>query len=231
MIDFHSHILPNIDDGSKSVEESVKLLEILAEQGVDTVCATSHFYPSEDSPECFLKKRSVAYERLKCALPQNKGLPNIILGAEVAYFPGISAVDTLKAMRLEGTNVLLLEMPNTEWSDYTVREVMDISVAGRVQVVIAHIERYAKKQKKHVLEALCEYGVLMQVNATYFTDFKTRRKALRQLKRGEIHLLGSDCHNLNKRAPQLAEAFRIIENKLGKEYLDEIDALGRELLS
>lgn len=64
MIDFHSHILPGIDDGSASVEESLKLLEMLAEQGVKTVVATPHFYPDRTSVSDFLRRRDAAYQRL-----------------------------------------------------------------------------------------------------------------------------------------------------------------------
>ncbi len=230
MIDFHSHILPYIDDGSENVEESIKLLRMLAEQGVDTVCATSHFYPSEDSPNNFLGIRKKVYKKLKIALPKDESFPKIILGAEVAYFPGISKMEALPLMRFEGTKVLLLEMPIIKWSDYTVREIIDISCSGNIKVVLAHIERYTKKQRRVVWDALRESGVLMQVNATYFTNPKTRRKALKQLQRGEIHLIGSDCHNSSERAPQIAQAVQIIEGKLGKSELEMMDVLGRKLL-
>lgn len=231
MIDFHSHILPYIDDGSESVEESISLLKMLAEQGVDTVCATSHFYPSEDSPGNFLGIRKKVYKKLKNALPKDESLPKILLGAEVAYFSGISKMEDLTQMRLEGTKILLLEMPIAKWSDYTVREIIDISCAGNIKVVLAHIERYKNKQRKIVWDALRESGVLMQANATYFTNPKTRRKALKQLRRGEIHLIGSDAHNSSERAPEISQALQIIEEKLGKEYIEVIDTLGRKLLS
>ena len=64
MIDFHSHILPGMDDGSQTVEESLTLLEMLRAQGVDTVAATPHFYARENSPEVFLRRRREAWERL-----------------------------------------------------------------------------------------------------------------------------------------------------------------------
>ena len=61
-IDFHSHILPGIDDGSRSVEESVELLDMMAADGVDIVCATPHFYMHEISIEKFIKRRNEAWK-------------------------------------------------------------------------------------------------------------------------------------------------------------------------
>ena len=65
MTDFHSHILPGVDDGSKSIEETLKMLELLSDQGVRRVVATPHFYPNHHSVEEFLEKRNSAYEEIK----------------------------------------------------------------------------------------------------------------------------------------------------------------------
>ena len=88
MIDFHSHILPGIDDGSKNVQMSLEMLKRASEQGVDVMLATSHFYASRHRIEDFLEKRQRAYERL--AEAKNDFGPAIRLGAEVAFFSGIS---------------------------------------------------------------------------------------------------------------------------------------------
>lgn len=109
MIDFHSHILPGMDDGSQTVEESLTLLEMLRAQGVDTVAATPHFYARENSPEVFLRRRREAWERLNARL--TPGGPQVLLGAEVRYYRGISRLEELHRLCLSGTHVLLLEMP------------------------------------------------------------------------------------------------------------------------
>ena len=82
MIDIHSHILPGIDDGSQSVEESHALLALLREQGVETVVATPHFYADRNDPENFLRRRKEALARLDHGETE---MPRILLGAEVAY--------------------------------------------------------------------------------------------------------------------------------------------------
>ena len=76
VIDFHSHILPGIDDGSRNVEKSLGMLQISASQGVDIIAATSHFYATEDRISSFLDRRQNAFEELKQCLTEkhNKNL-------------------------------------------------------------------------------------------------------------------------------------------------------------
>ena len=109
MIDLHTHILPQIDDGSQSVPESVSLLREERRQGVDTVFLTPHFYAEENCPVSFLKKRYRAWRKLEPYL--FPGLPTVRLGAEVQYFEGICAVEDIRHLRIVGTDYLLLEMP------------------------------------------------------------------------------------------------------------------------
>ena len=88
MIDFHSHVLPQIDDGSQSVEESLTLLRMQKEQGAEIVFATPHYIASHQDVPSFLSRRAAALERLRPELPADA--PEIRLGAEVAFYPGIS---------------------------------------------------------------------------------------------------------------------------------------------
>ena len=228
MIDFHSHILPGIDDGSKDTVMSLKMIRELYRQGVDTVCATSHFYATQRSPSHFLERRQEAWEALEPLLPDVA--PDIILGAEVLYFPGISRMRELPDLCFEGTNILLLEMPFHTWSDYYIREVKELAHSGEFTLVLAHIERYYFKQPVSVWDDFLDLDILMQSNADFFLPFGTRRKALKLLKEERIHLLGTDTHNLTTRAPRLAEAREMIEKHLGEKVLDRIDRLGDSLL-
>ncbi len=228
MIDFHSHILPGVDDGSGSTEESVQLLSALQEQGVDTVAATPHFYATQRTPSRFLERREEALGRLRDSLSGR--FPEIICGAEVLYFPGVSRMEELPRLCLEGTNLLLLEMPFESWSEGMIREVHDLSRSGRFTLMLAHVERYYSMQPASVWDGLLEAGVLMQSNADFFLHLRTRRKALKLMREGRIHLLGSDCHNMRSRPPRMREAAQIIEKRLGREVLAEMDAFGRSLL-
>ncbi len=228
MIDFHSHILPGIDDGSQSTDESLEMLRALKAQGVDTVVATSHFYATHRSPESYLQRRNAAFETLKQVLTDD--CPRIILGAEVLYFPGISRISSLESLCTEGTNLLLLEMPFTSWSESMIAEVNEMARSHRVQLIMAHIERYYFKQKVSVWDEFLSRGILMQSNADFFLPFWEGRKALKLLREGRIHLLGTDCHNMTDRRPRMDEAVRRIQRTVGSETLEEIDQLGHRLL-
>lgn len=221
MTDFHSHILPKIDDGSRSVEESLLMLKTLSQQGINRVVATPHFYANDESVTDFLARRQSSYNELMNSVTSD--IPKIIQGAEVRFYDGISRLNELKSLCIQGTKLLLLEMPFTRWTEYTLRELIDISSDGKVTLVLAHIERYMKIQKPEVFYRLLESGILMQINATYINDFFTARKAIGLLKKGAAHFIGSDCHNMNDRAPDIGKALKTIEKKLGNEFISSFN--------
>lgn len=221
IIDFHTHILPEIDDGSQSVKESIQLVNRLAEQGVKTIVATPHFHTESDRLNLFIQKRNEAYKKLLSRLPQ--GSPKIVLGGEVEYYRDICYdTDDLNALSIEGTKLLLIEMPRCKWGENIIDELMDMASSEEVTVVLAHIERYISKQGKKQLKRLTDSGILMQANATFFTSVFTRRRALSMLKRGMIHIIGSDCHGISRRPPYIKKAYDIIEKKLGSEFVTKL---------
>lgn len=228
MIDWHSHILPSVDDGSRDAAESVMLLEALAEQGVTTVIATPHFIPNKESALDFVKRRNTAYNELKSVY--SSGAVEIRLGAEVEYYSGISRLLELNELCIEKTNLLLLEMPIARWTEYTVRELTEIATTKNIVLILAHIERSLKLQSKKTMQRLFEAGILMQVNATFFTETAAKRKALSLLRGGMVQLIGSDCHNLGSRPPKIGLAYEIISNKLGKDFIVQLNRYGEDLL-
>ena len=106
MIDFHTHILPGVDDGSRSIEESLAMLQAEADAGIERVVFTPHFYASQNSPKEFLRRRKESWSAL---LPHMyPGLPKVSFGAEVQYFEGICQAAEIAALRIAGTPYLLL---------------------------------------------------------------------------------------------------------------------------
>lgn len=229
MIDWHSHILPGMDDGSRDVAESISLMNAQASQGVSTVIATPHFYANDESVESFLDRRKKATALLKAELPE--GTPEIWLGAEVRYYPGISRMSGLGSLRIEGSKILLLEMPMSRWTEYMIRELIELSGLSGTRVVLAHMERYLRLQKPNDWTRIYESGILMQVNASFFTSLASRRKAISLLREGNIHFVGSDCHNMTSRPPQIGKAFEIIQKKFGENYMDQMNEYGYSMLA
>lgn len=231
LTDFHSHILPGVDDGSKSVEESLELLRMEAAQGIRHVIATPHFYPRHDSPERFLRRRAAALEELKEAMANEEGLPRINVGAEVYFYSGISDSEVLPQLTLGGKRHILIEMPFGHWSESMYRELEEISAKQGLTPIIAHVDRYIRPFKTHgIPERLMELPILVQANAEFFLERRTRRMALQMLRKGQIHLLGSDCHNLKDRKPNMAEAIQLIQSHLGQEQLSLIQSYEIEAL-
>lgn len=231
MIDFHSHVLPGIDDGSRSLEESIAMLRMEAEQGITHVVATPHFYARHDSPARFLERRNEAENRLREEMAKHSGLPELIVGAEVYYFPGISESDQLYQLTIDGKSSILIEMPYADWTDHMYSELEDLAVRRGLTTIVAHVDRYISPFRTHgIPERLAQLPVLVQANAEFFLQRSTARMALRMLKHDRIQLLGSDCHNLGSRAPNLGAAAECIEKRLGTGVLDRVSDCGWALL-
>lgn len=216
MLDFHSHILPGIDDGSSSVEQSVAMLREEARQGIGCVIATPHFYPRKEDVDSFLKRRNAAWTALREAMAQQEGLPELLVGTEVFYYTGMGDSPDLRKLAIEGTNCILIEMPDGDWAPRMYRELEKISLQQGLIPVIAHIDRYIRPWRtKGIPQRLGALPVLVQANGSFFLNKKTRPLALRLLNKGQIHLLGSDAHNMENRAPNLGA----VRSVLGEEQL------------
>lgn len=226
MLDFHTHLIPGIDDGSKDISMSMDMLRMWKEQGFDHICATPHFYADMMRPDRFLEKRNAAYLSLMDAVSSAPGgaaaYPVIIPGAEVHYFRGMSSSEDIFSLCLQNTKLLLVEMPFHKWSDYMIREIAELTSIGLIPVA-AHIERYLSIQGAKTIDDLLDTGILVQCNAEFFLSPRTRRKALRMISSGTVDFLGSDAHNLTTRAPNLGKAVGYISKKLGIESLRHIE--------
>ncbi len=208
MVDFHSHFLPGIDDGSDSVETSLSMLRESRKQGVKLMCATPHFYADEVDPAYFLKRRNDAWDRLRTAMQETgEEWPEIRLGAEVLYFPGMSAAEEVAGLRLQGTPFLLVEPPMMPWSNAMLDEVEQCGPELNCVPVIAHIDRYMRLLNDYTLfERVEDRNLLIQVNANFFLSPKTKKMAVRCLEDRKIHFIGSDCHNMRDRLPNMGDA-------------------------
>lgn len=218
MVDLHSHILPGMDDGSRSAEESHKMLLESARQGVSVIAATPHYYPAHEDPESFLKRREASFSRLEIS----GEMPRVVLGAEVAYFYGISRCDALESLGIQGTGLILLELPFGPWSNTLVSEVCSIKPLTGLTPVIAHIERYSRNRAQ--LSVLRSAGVLMQSNAESFLSRLSSRGTIKAFSAGKTDFLGSDCHDLLSRAPNMGSARDRIVKYCGREFFDRFDA-------
>lgn len=231
MIDFHSHVLPGVDDGAADVAESIKMLEEQARQGAKVVVATPHFYPRYDSPQHFLERRAKAEALLRQEMAGKEGLPQLLVGAEVHFFRGMSESEFLPMLTIQGKKCIMIEMPASPWSGEMYRELENIRLKWRLTPIVAHVDRYISPfHTAGIPEKLSQLPVLVQANAEFFSERRTASLAMRMLHRGQIHLLGTDCHNLTDRKPNLSAAVERIREKLGDDALRHISHYEREVI-
>lgn len=230
-VDCHTHILPGIDDGSTSLDESIAMLQQEAKQGIRHVIATPHFYANHDTPERFLKRRAQAYRKLRETLEKHEGLPQIHIGAEVYFFYGMSDCDALPEMAVDGKKYILIEMPHAPWANSMYQELENIYTKRGITPMIAHIDRYIGPLQTHKIpERLSELPVVVQANTSFFTKKMTQIMALKMLREGKIQLLGSDCHNMQMRKPDMLPAMELIKDRLGPEAIEYIRHYERDVL-
>lgn len=222
-VDFHSHILPGIDDGADTLETSLKMLSVSKAQGVETIVSTSHYYNFRESIESFVSRRDDAvYKLLKHINEHDIDLPEIAVGAEVRLFPNLSREENFSKLCIEGTKNILIEMPYSTWSGWMYNEIYTIITMGYTPIM-AHIERYlGPVSEKEILKKLLSMDVFVQCNADSFSGWKMRRFIKKLIKHGRLTVIGSDCHNLKDRISHLDDATRYITKKFGEDYLNVI---------
>lgn len=211
--DFHTHILPGIDDGSQSLEDSLNMIRKEQTDGINKIVLTPHFYPQQMYPSSFLEKRHEAMEQLRGAFQADADIPQFVLGAEVLFCPGMSQWKELDALTIGKTKYILIEMPFYKWSNATYDELKQIYDERGLIPILAHIERYIPSVfVNKFLDRLSQLPVLLQTNCAFITDKDTQHLALKLIKSKRIHLIGSDCHSSAWRSPTMAEAREVLLN-------------------
>ncbi|MBQ8648581.1 MAG: hypothetical protein IJ470_00745 [Clostridia bacterium] len=231
LLDIHSHILPGVDDGAKDIVCSVKLLEMMKEQGITNVIATPHFYAFEDNLENFTARITSSYNHLK-AVTDGLSLPQIHLGAEVFYFDGIGQSESIRSLCLAGTDYLLLELPNCTLDSCIIKDITHINTNLGIIPIVAHIERYCKQRGfKKLLKLVENRTVYAQVNALSVLQPPYSKIANRLIKKGYISFIATDTHSVVNRPPLMNQALRKVEKLLGEKYKDMFIANSKKLLS
>lgn len=207
------------------------MLRLEAEHGISHVVATPHFYARYDSPDRFLQRRDRAEAQLRQAMEGCPGLPRISVGAEVYFFRGMSESDFLPQLTIRDKSCILIEMAAAPWTEDVYRELEAIWQKRGIVPIIAHIDRYIGPFRTHrIPQRLAALPVFVQANADFFLDRSTAAMALKMLKADQIQLLGSDCHNMSDRKPNLAEAMDRIRRKLGADALTRIGEYESKIL-
>lgn len=227
MIDVHSHVIPKIDDGSNSIEETNEMLIEAREAGFTDIITTSHYiegYYEVDS----IKSHALVKAINKTLQEKNIDL-NLYCGNEIFITQNlIQLIKDKKASTLADSKYVLFELPMNNIIKNLNEMIFQIKSIGMIPV-IAHPERYSYVQRNpNMLIPLIKQGALLQANYTsilgkYGHHAKITIKKL--LKSNMIHFLGSDCHKKDDIYKKIKESIIELEKVIGKEKLKELTTI------
>ncbi len=241
-VDIHSHIVPGADDGSESEEETLELLRLDREEGIEWVFATPHYGKENGyAPDPARVRDWVARTGEEPFLSRSP--VKILLGTE--WYCSDDIVDRIRnreAFPMGNSDWYLVEF--LEWGEVTepaevmLRRLKKMKDSG-IRTILAHPERYrAIQEDRDLAKRICDLGVLLQVNA--YDLFLNKKNATRNLaqwmaREGLISFLGSDMHGTGvkadgkpKRRPQMKEGIRWLYENVDEEYADGIVRINAE---
>jgi len=222
--DIHTHILPGLDDGASSLEESLEMIELACRQGIRRMIATPHFSLKWRSPSPDTVRR--AFAQVSEAVRERFPGVELALGNELYFSQGcLAALKDGRAFTLAGSRYILTEFSTSiEWNELAACLRM-IPQAG-YRAVIAHAERYGCLwEAKDRFLRVRELGAYVQINARSFTGGlldPVHVKTTKLLTGGLVDFIASDCHDTGGRAPLMADAVEKLQKKTDGQRLKDV---------
>ncbi len=224
IVDLHMHVVPGIDDGSRSIEESLQMLKLAAQQGVTDVFCTSHNGYCQEDGERYL----TSFLRLQDAVSQAKINVQIHKGCEILcageYIDDIIyGLDIGAFSTLGNSKYVLAELYSDTKPSEALAIIKKLTDNG-YKPIIAHMERNYNITSLMV-RLLIQSGALIQVNVFSFVDEaddKIRERARELLRNKYVHFIGSDAHRIDHRPPKISGGIQYILNNVAEEYAAKI---------
>lgn len=222
--DIHTHILYDVDDGAKTINDSILLLQEEIKQGTSLIFFTPHFYYGHNYYDAgLLRQRTEELSQLD--LVKNSNL-KLFLGNECFYnYHLIEDLLNKEALTMGNSNYVLVEFDYNSDMHHIINACRELYNEG-FKIIIAHMERYTVFEEKHIKE-LKDLNVEFQMNANYIiqilsTHFlnKNDKYNKKLLKNGVISYIGSDTHNMKTRPPKIQQAANLIQQKIPKHAED-----------
>jgi len=237
MIDIHSHIVFDVDDGPKTIEDSRALLEESYRQGVRTIISTSHRRKGMfETPESKIEENFKQVQELAKEIADDL---TVLYGAEIYYTSDIlDKLEQGKIPRLADSQYALIEFSMiTPYKE--IHTALSNVLRLGVTPVVAHIERYhcLENDEKKVRD-LINMGCYTQINSSSVLKPKLfgdtykfmKKRAQFFLEKDLVHFVASDMHNLDPRPPYMQEAYQIISKKYGESHAEQLFRKNQELL-
>ena len=232
MIDMHSHILPNIDDGARSIEETYELIKEAKSVGFEAIVSTSHYM--EGYYETDNKEREIWVNAIYQSLQEKNLDIKLYLGNEIYISENlIKILEEGKASTINDTSYVLFEMPlNVE--PMNLYDIVYEMLQYKIVPILAHPERYTfVQQDPELIYELIQKGVLMQANyGSIIGQYGAKAQLIvkKFLENNMIHFLGSDVHRPNTIYPRIPQALEVLEDLIGREKLNELTSINPKLV-
>ncbi len=219
IIDVHSHILPGIDDGAKDMEETIEMLNMAVEEGIEAIIATPHCEVGmghEHAHKC-----REAYDTVSNYIETHKIPLQLYMGNEIYYSESIPELLQSGEMgTMNDTRYILVEFPMHIGYQMAERALVNLLYAG-YWPIIAHVERYSALRNWKKIYELVRIGVYIQVNAGSIIGkegWLTRRFCKQLMRRKLVHVIGTDAHGSRHRCPMMKMCFEYIDKRYGRNY-------------
>lgn len=224
LVDTHCHILPEVDDGPRNMEETRQMLQEAYEDGIRYIIATPHHHPRRGRKSPKQLRRQLKLVREEAA--QISGELRIYLGTEIYFGQDIpERLREEQILTMNRTRYVLVEFSPGDPLDYICQGIQQIQMKG-YEVILAHIERYQCMYKNiENAEHLNHMGVRIQVNADSITGesgWKAKRFVRRLIDERLVFCVGTDAHDPRRRPPRMKKAAEYVEKKCGEDYARRI---------
>ncbi|WP_160725759.1 tyrosine-protein phosphatase [Bacillus sp. USDA818B3_A] len=220
MIDIHCHILPGIDDGAQTLEDSIKMAKEAEKEGIQTIIATPHLNNHYDNRKPFILQK---VEELNRALVEARVNINILPGQEPrVYGEIIEDYEIGEIQTLNDSQYLFIEFPSNHVPRYAEKLLYDLQVKGLIPIIV-HPERNSELiERPELLYRLVEKGALTQVTASSLCGYfgkKIKNFSMEIIEANLTHFIASDAHNIKNRSFKMMEAFDFIDEIYGTDYV------------
>lgn len=235
MIDFHNHILPAVDDGSKNLEMSIRMLRHAYEQGITDVVNTVHYqHPKVEQEDISIDRISSEVDSLRAEL-EKEGIPiKIHIGAEVFFLPNLMQIKDDPLTTFLNSKFMLIEFQVHQLPVSHKTELYNLKLSG-ITPIIAHPERYKFVQDNiSIVYDWLNAGCLIQVDAGSVLGSLGKQSAIcaeRIIKNGWCQILGSDSHDDKKRNFCLKESLDIVKYWIGNNAYELVNDNPRSVLN
>lgn len=219
LIDIHTHIIPNVDDGAESFDESILMLEDMIDNGIEDVILTPHYQSVAQTHS--LERQKSNFNKLKKMVNKRNLNINLYLGHEIRYQSHLNP--NYNKLTLANSNYVLIEFSTRTKTDClkVVKEIKSLNLIP----IIAHVERYYYVKYNDLIK-LKEAGALLQVNSSSITEkdgwFSSKELIEQMIEEELIDIIASDIHGINYRYHSVKIAYDYLKDKISEKYLNKL---------